>query len=105
MKQTEPVVRIVVAQPGGIEGGDVFDTIRALKRLGPDVELEIVRDAGSCIALCREGSVDLVVADQALGEHCGRILRELRNAGPPVVVVNREESNEVALDMFRVRPS
>ena len=101
MKQTEPVVRIVVAQPGGIEGGDVFDTIRALKRLGPDVELEIVRDAGSCIALCREGSVDLVVADQALGEHCGRILRELRNAGPPVVVVNREESDEVALDMFR----
>jgi len=101
VKQAEPVVRIVVAQPVAIDGGDALDTIRALKRLGSDVELEIVREAGSCIALCREGSVDLVVADHALLEHCERILRELRNDGPPVVVVNREENGEVALDMFR----
>ncbi len=101
MKQAEPVVRIVIAQPSAIEAGDVFDTIHALKRLGSDVELEIVRDAGSCIALCRQGAVDLVVADHALVVHCERILKELRNDGPPVVVVNREESDEVALDMFR----
>jgi two-component system NtrC family sensor kinase len=101
VKQAEPVVRIVIAQPSAIEAGDVFDTIHALKRLGSDVELEIVRDAGSCIALCRQGAVDLVVADHALVVHCERILKELRNDGPPVVVVNREESDEVALDMFR----
>jgi two-component system NtrC family sensor kinase len=101
VKQTEPVVRIVVAQPSAIEAGDAFDTIHALKRLGPDVELEIVRDAGSCIVACREGAVDLVVVDHALVVHCERILKELRNDGPPVVVVNREESDEVALDMFR----
>jgi two-component system NtrC family sensor kinase len=101
VKQAEPVVRIVIAQPSAIEAGDVFDTIHALKRLGSDVELEIVRDAGSCIALCRQGAVDLVVADHALAVHCERILKELRNDGPPVVVVNREESDEVALDMFR----
>jgi two-component system NtrC family sensor kinase len=101
VEQAKPVVRIVVAQPSAIEGGNVYDTIRALKRLGSDVELEIVRDAGSCIALCREGNIDLVVADHALAVHCERILKELRNDGPPVVVVNREESDEVALDVFR----
>ena len=60
MEQAKPVVRIVIAQPSVIEGGDVYNTVHALKRLGSDVELEIVRDAGSCIALCRQGAVDLV---------------------------------------------
>jgi len=101
VRQAKSVVRIVIAQPSVTEAGDGYDTMRALKRLGADVELEIVRDSGSCIAVCREGNVDLVVADQALVAHCERILEELRTDGPPVVVVNREESDEAALDMFR----
>ncbi|MHC4341750.1 MAG: PAS domain-containing protein, partial [Planctomycetota bacterium] len=101
MRQAEPVVRIVVAQPGAIESGRVDDAIQALKRLGSGVEIEIARDAAGCVALCRQGTVDLVVADHTLREQCERILEEFRNDGPPVVVVNREDSDEVALDVFR----
>jgi len=75
--------------------------VKPLKRLGTAVEIEIARDADGCIALCREGVIDLVVADHTLAAHCEQILTELRNDGPPVVVVNREERDEVALDMFR----
>jgi PAS domain S-box-containing protein len=99
--QAESIVRIVVAQPSEIDKGDAYDTIRALKRLGSGVEIEIARDAESCIDLCREGAIDLVVADHALAVHCERIVTELRHDGPPVVVVNRAEGDEVALDMFR----
>jgi PAS domain S-box-containing protein len=99
VKQTEGSVRIVVAQPRVPEAG--VDAVAALRRLGAGVELEVVTDAEHCLAVCGVGGVDLVVVDHALAVHCERILRELRNGGPPVVVALRNGSDEVALDAFR----
>ena len=101
MEQTRPVVRIVVAR--AVRRGRAVDTIRGLAAAGPrGVELEVVHDAGRCIALRPAGDVDLVVVDHALAVHCERILEALRaTTGRRWSSVSREGSDEVALDVFR----
>ena len=91
-------MRIVVALPSGHHAEP---TLGALRRLGREVELVAVHDATRCLNEARDGGVDLVVADRALGEETDRILEGLRSEGPPVVVVAAEASDEVALDAFR----
>ena len=84
MPHAKPVVQIVVAQPPSdpLGGGD--DTARSLARLGYDAGIDIVHDVDTCVRLVREGDVDLVVIDQAIGESCDRLLSSLRGSGPPV---------------------
>jgi signal transduction histidine kinase len=75
--------------------------LTALERLGPGVEIDLVRDAEACIARCRAGEIDLVVCERTLGADCDRILQELRSGGPPVIVVGRARGDEDALEAFR----
>jgi PAS domain-containing protein len=73
----------------------------SLGRLGSGVQLEHVRDADRCIALCSERPFDLVVLESSLGAACHRILAEVRRGGPPVIVTGQALSDEQALEMFR----
>jgi len=95
------VVRIVVVQPETFSLGEGGDVASALRRIGPGVVIEIVHDAGRCLAVCREEPIDLVAVDQALTGACRQVLAALRNGGPPVVVASRSSAPEAALEAFR----
>ncbi len=102
MNDSNASVRVVVAQPQIRFGEpDPLDTVKALQRLGGEVDVEQVRTASHCIALASEEDTALVVVDYALGEDVFQVLEKFRNAGPPVVVVHSEHSDRVALEMFR----
>jgi two-component system NtrC family sensor kinase len=90
-------IRILVAEPAPC--GE--ETLRALRRLGHEAEIQVVHDADSCIARVGSGGFDLVVADETLGAEGTRILAALRRDGPPIVVVTREPGDAGALDWFR----
>ncbi|MBW2713366.1 MAG: PAS domain-containing protein, partial [Deltaproteobacteria bacterium] len=96
------LVRVVVAQPQ-IQFGepDPLDTVKALQRLGAEVDVEQVRTAATCISLASEENTALVVVDYALGEDVFQVLEKFRNGGTPVVAVHSEQSDRVALEMFR----
>ncbi|MFQ5417359.1 MAG: PAS domain-containing protein, partial [Myxococcota bacterium] len=94
-------MKIIVAQSPRVAAEHGDDAIRVLSRLGPEARIEVASDAGTCLGLCADGAVDLVVVDQALGPDCHRILTALRDEGPPVIAVNREATDELVLDAFR----
>ena len=100
MEEGASSVRILVAQPEAVAAPDPLGTLRVLGRLGREAELEVVHDAESCLERCREGAIDLVVVERDLGGGCDAILAALCE-GPPVVVVCRQASDELALDAFR----
>ena len=99
MKEPGPPVSIVLAEPSASESP--LDTAAILARMGPEVAVHIVNDAEICLARCRAGGIDLVVADRALGAECEGILAGLRDDGPPVVIVGRRTSDDAAVEMFR----
>jgi PAS domain S-box-containing protein len=98
VKRAAAEVQIIVVRP--VESTAV-DSISALRRLGPDARVEILQSAAACRARCRDGSVDLIVADSALGPECWKLLEEMESAGPPVVVVNDDNSESFALEAFK----
>ena len=98
MENPGPAISIVLAEPRASESP--LDTAAILARLGPEAAVHIVYDAASCLARCREGDIDLVVADRGLGAECVGILAGLRDDGPPVVIVGRRTSDDAAVEMF-----
>jgi PAS domain S-box-containing protein len=77
------------------------DPVSALRRLGPDAQVETLQTAAACRARCRDGSIDLIVADAALGDECWKLLEEAGPVGPPVIVVNHDKSEYAALEAFK----
>jgi PAS domain S-box-containing protein len=77
------------------------DPISALRRLGPDARVETLHSAAACRARCRDGSVDLIVAESVLGAECWGLIEELSPTGPPVIVVNHDKSEYAALEAFK----
>ena len=98
MKRAGAEVQIIAVRP--VEPTSPDPTL-ALRRLGPDAQIEVLHSAAACRARCRDGSVDLIVAEAALGTECWKLLEEFRSLGPPVIVVNRDGSEYAALEAFR----
>ena len=98
MKRAGAEVHIIVARP--VESTAPDPTL-VLRRLGPDARVEILHSAAACRARCRDGSVDLIIAEAALGAECWKLLEEFGSEGPPVIVVNRDESEYTALEAFK----
>ena len=98
MKRAGAEVQIIAVRP--VESTAPDPTL-ALRRLGPDARVEILHSAAACRARCRDGSVDLIVAEAALGAECWKLLEEFGPAGPPVIVVNRDGSEYTALEAFK----
>jgi PAS domain S-box-containing protein len=73
--------------------------VGALRRLGAEVSVASVCDAGACLARAAES--DLVVADTASGSAAQVVLESLRESGPPVVLVSAVASEALARDAFR----
>jgi PAS domain S-box-containing protein len=88
LTQTSRVARILVALPSLREAGnDLLGIVPALRRLGPELQLEVVASAASCVARVARGDVDLVVADARLEAEATELLAALRDGDTPVVVV------------------
>jgi len=98
VKRAGAEVQIIAVRP--VESTAPDPTL-ALRRLGPDARVEILHSAAACRARCRDGSVDLIVAEAALGAECWKLLEEFGSAGPPVIVVNRDGSEYTALEAFK----
>jgi PAS domain S-box-containing protein len=98
VKRAGAEVQIVIARPVESTGPDAT---LALRRLGPDARVEIVNSAAACRSRCRGGSVDLIVAEAALGAECWKLLEEIGPEDPPVIVVNRDGSESAALEAFK----
>jgi len=98
VKRAGAEIQIIAARP--VES-TAPDPISALRRLGPDARVEILHSAAACRARCRDGSVDLIVAESALGAECWKLLEEFGSDGPPVIVVNLDGSEYTALEAFK----
>jgi len=98
VKRAGAEVLIIVLRP--VEPAAV-DTLSVLRRLGSEARVEILHSAAACRARCRDGSVDLIVAESALGAECWDLLEQLSATGPPVIVVNRDKSEYAALEAFK----
>ncbi len=98
MKRAGAEIQIIAARP--VES-TAPDPISALRRLGPDARVEILHSAAACRARCRDGSVDLIIAESALGAECWKLLEEFGSDGPPVIVVNLDGSEYTALEAFK----
>jgi len=98
VKRAGAEVQIILVRP--VESTAV-DPVSALGRLGPDARVETLQSAAACRARCRDGSVDLIVLDSALGAECWKLLEELGLAGPPVIVVNHDKTEYAALEAFK----
>jgi len=61
----------------------------------------IVHESAACLTACRRSEVDAVLVDAELGAACRELLAELRDTGPPVVVVGASIPGERALELFR----
>jgi PAS domain S-box-containing protein len=98
VKRAGAEVQIIIARP--VES-TAPDPTFALRRLGPDARVEIVHSVAACRSRCRDGSVDLIVAEAALGAECWKLLEEFGPEDPPVIVVHREGSEYDALQAFK----
>jgi PAS domain S-box-containing protein len=98
VKRAGAEIQIIAARP--VES-TAPDPISALRRLGPDARVEILHSAAACRARCRDGSVDLIIAESALGAECWKLLEEFGSDGPPVIVVNLDGSEYTALEAFK----
>ena len=94
-------LRILVAQPALRPGSIDLATVPALQRLGEGVRVSVVADADSCLASVRDVEPDLVVVDHDLGRDAHAILGQLREAGPPVVMVSADAREEDVVEAFR----
>jgi PAS domain S-box-containing protein len=105
--ETSPsLVRIAVLSSGSAGTGEVRgeasgDTLAALTQLGGDVEIELVRDAETCLAATAGGRVDAVLLDRAPRDQGVAVLEALAADGPPVIIVTDDPGEGLALDAFR----
>jgi PAS domain S-box-containing protein len=97
--QADAEVQIVVVAPQS-SAGAVSDSVRALEQLGPRAVIAVSHDAATCLAHCRKSEIDLVVVHEGLGDERAEILDALRDVGPPVIAVNEQGSESVALEAF-----
>lgn len=98
MKREGAGVQIIVAR--SVESTAPDPTL-ALRRLGPDAHVETLHSVAACRARCRDGSVDLIVAEASLGAECWNLIEEFGPQGPPVIVVNRDGDEHAALEAFK----
>jgi PAS domain S-box-containing protein len=97
--EADAEVQVVVVVPPQSSGSG-SDTVGVLERLGPQACIVVTHDAASCLAHCDAADVDLVVVHEGLGDQRAQILDALRELGPPVIAVNEQPSESVALDAF-----
>ena len=57
-----------------------------------------VNQAG-CLERCRDVIIDLVVADDRLGDDCVRLREALRMDGPPAIVVSLDSGERAAMSV------
>lgn len=101
--ETAPLVHVIVAEPKSLSSvSDPRGTLRALSRLGPEVQIELVHDAESCVEALRRKEADLIVLDSALGPEGDRILALNSESRPPVIVVTQKSDSATALEVFRL---
>jgi PAS domain S-box-containing protein len=91
-------VRILVIEPP--RGAASPRTVDALLRLGPEVDLELARDAVAALARLARGDLDLVVLDLGLGAEAQQILTALPPGAPPVLAVTADVCEEVSVEAF-----
>ncbi len=91
-------VRILVIEPPRLAASP--RTVDALLQLGPEVDVEVARDAVSGLACLARAEVDLVVLDLGLGTEARQILGALPPGAPPVVAVSADLSEEVSVAAF-----
>ena len=91
-------VRILVIEPE--RGAASPRTVDALLRLGPEVDLEVVRDAVAALARLARGDLDLLVLDLGLGAEAQQILAALPVGAPPVLAVTADPREEVSVQAF-----
>jgi signal transduction histidine kinase len=61
----------------------------------------VVHDAAACLAACRKGDVDALILDLDSGVSCRELLFELRESGPPALVVARALGAEHMVALLR----
>jgi PAS domain S-box-containing protein len=105
LKPESPVVQIVVlgasATGSGIQDRDV---IRALRRLGPEVSIEVRPDIEPVLSPREAEAIDLFVLDCPERSRAARWLKTFGHLGPPLLRVLRDDpsaNSEAALDSFR----
>lgn len=99
MSSLPPVVRIaVIAPPGGFAARPSID---ALRRLGGEVEIDVVRDSDACLVLGGRTALDLVVALRVPPPALASLRKGLGPDGPPLVVVTAPDDDAEALAAFR----
>jgi two-component system NtrC family sensor kinase len=91
-------VRILVIEPA--PGAASPHTVDALLRLGPEVDLEVARDAVASLARLARGDLDLVVLDLGLGAQAQQILGALPPGAPPVLAVTADPREETSVEAF-----
>jgi len=98
LKRAGAGVQIIVARS---VDSTAPDPTLVLRRLGPDARVETLHTAAACRARCRDGSVDLIVAESELGAECWNLVEGFGSEGPPVIVVNRGGDEDAALEAFQ----
>ncbi len=72
-----------------------------LECIGDDAKVEEAADVAACLARLHTADIDLVVLDAPPIVAACELLDAIGDAGPPVVVVVRQQSDETALEAFR----
>ena len=103
MDSPPPIVHIVVLAAGRAPAPPrAADTLAALRRIGAEVEFDLVEDSAACLESGSRDDVDLVILDRCPPSVAEPVLRGLADGGPPVVlVIGPEQGDEVALEAFR----
>jgi two-component system NtrC family sensor kinase len=99
LSSSSSVVRIAVIAPPG--GAAPTPTLDALRRLGGEVEIDVVREPAACLALDRRAALDLVVTHRLPHAAIGTLCQGLRTDGPPLVSVTGPDDDAEALAAFR----
>ncbi len=102
MELTSPVVRIAVLGSGDVDSETHSDdTLAALRRLGPEAEIETYSDIESLAGDPVVAAFDLLVLDCDDSLLATKWLEVACKVGPPVLMVSRDDDDESALDAFR----
>jgi PAS domain S-box-containing protein len=98
--ESSTVVRIAILAPAADPAAQQA-TLGALRRLGGEVEVDLVRDVDACSALAEGVELDLVVLDEAPITDVVRVLARFRESGIPVIAVTGANADADALAAFR----
>ena len=103
MSQAVPLVKIILLQRMVPAGSGLpcpdSSTLAPLRRLGGEVEIELVSSVRDCVARAGEPGVDLIIAEPGAARE--ELLQASAGLGPPVVVVlGAEEGAAAAREAF-----